>query len=113
MNNRLSLLFLDLPSSALIVSLKAFASSFNLTAHNRYSPLAIIDQGKELRYGKKSVSWKDDGGTFWIARVDRTKLEKWELKEEKRREKEVEREKKEEERLEGLKEVLPAAMSAS
>lgn len=89
LNERLSLLFLDLPSNAQIVSLKAFASSFTLSAHNQDSPLAILDQGTERRYGRKSVSWKDEGGTFFIAKVDRSKLEKFARDEERRRKLEV------------------------
>lgn len=87
LNHRLSLLFLDLPSLASIVSLKAFASSFTLSAHNCLSPLAILDQGTEQSYPRKSVSWKDDGGSFWIAKVDRTKLENWTKKQVEREEK--------------------------
>jgi hypothetical protein len=74
LNERLSLLFLDLRSSTRIVSLKAFASSFTLSAHNRHSPLAIINQGGELRYPRKSVSWKEEGGSYFIGRVDRDLL---------------------------------------
>lgn len=80
MNNKLALLFLDLPSSAKIVSLKAFASGFTLSAFNRHSPLAILNQGPPLNYSRNSVSWKDLGGTYFIAKVDRDKVEKWDKK---------------------------------
>lgn len=69
LNERLSLLFLDLPDSTRIVSLKAFASSFTLSAHNRHSPLAILRQGPELRYPRNSVSWKSEPGTYFIGKV--------------------------------------------
>lgn len=69
LNERLSLLFLDLRSGTKIVSLKAFASSFTLSAHNRHSPLAILRQGPERHYSRKSVSWKDEGGTYFIGTV--------------------------------------------
>lgn len=95
LNHRLSLLFLELPSDALIVSLKAFASSFTLSAHTLNSPLAIIDQGVKQRYGKKSVSWKDDGGEYWIGRVDRTRVDKWLAREAKRVQRKKEREERE------------------
>ena len=84
LNDRLSLLFLELRSDTLIVSLKAFASSFTISAYNLNSPLAMIDQGSEYRYGKKSVSWKDEGGTYWIGKVDRTRVERWLAGEKKR-----------------------------
>lgn len=84
LNDRLTLLFLDLPADAQIVSLKAFASSFTISAYTVSSPLAIIDQGKELKYGRKSVSWKDEGGSYYIGRVDRTRVPRWEAKEAKR-----------------------------
>lgn len=86
LNERLSLLFLDLRQDAKIVSLKAFASSFTLSAHNQHSPLAILDQGRARKYGTKSVSWKSDGGEFFIGRIDRGILEKWQLREKRRRE---------------------------
>ena len=72
LNGKLSLLFLDLPSGAHIISLKAFASSFTLSAHNRHSPLAIVAQGPALQYARQSVSWKEEGGTFYIGRIDRS-----------------------------------------
>lgn len=84
LNDRLSLLFLELRSDTLIVSLKAFASSFTISAYNLNSPFAMIDQGSEYRYGKKSVSWKDEGGTYWIGKVDRTRVERWLAGEKKR-----------------------------
>ncbi|KAI5479260.1 histone-lysine N-methyltransferase, H3 lysine-79 specific [Pseudohyphozyma bogoriensis] len=84
LNERLSLLFLDLPSGSKIVSLKAFASSFTLSLHNQDSPLAILNQGPVRRYRPKSVSWKDEGGTYFIATVDRTMLEKFAKKQERK-----------------------------
>ena len=47
----------------------------------------MIDQGSEYRYGKKSVSWKDEGGTYWIGKVDRTRVEKWLEGEERKKDK--------------------------
>ena len=78
LNQRLALLFLELRTGAQIVSLKAFAPpSFKLTEHTRDSPLAIIEQGRELTYARESVSWKEEGGTFFIAKVDRERVERF------------------------------------
>ncbi|KAK4057104.1 Nucleosomal histone H3-Lys79 methylase [Microbotryomycetes sp. JL221] len=77
LNERLSLLFLDLRAGTQIVSLKAFASSFTLSQHNRHSPLAIIRQGQALTYPRNSVSWKSEPGTYYIGTIDRTMLEKF------------------------------------
>ncbi|ORY54593.1 histone methylation protein DOT1-domain-containing protein [Leucosporidium creatinivorum] len=92
LNERLSLLFLDLPDSTRIVSLKAFASSFTLSAHNRHSPLAILRQGPELRYPRNSVSWKSEAGTYFIGKVDRGLLQKFDEREAKRAAKRAQRE---------------------
>ena len=85
LNERLSWLFLDLPSKAQIVSLKAFAAGFTLSQYNCGSPLAIIDQGKERRYKPKSVSWKAEGGSYFVAKVDRRPLERFLKREEERK----------------------------
>ncbi|KAK4052362.1 Nucleosomal histone H3-Lys79 methylase [Microbotryomycetes sp. JL201] len=84
LNERLSLLFLDLRSGTKIVSLKAFASSFTLSAHNRHSPLAIIRQGPALTYPRNSVSWKSESGTYYIGHIDRSMLEKFDEQEQQR-----------------------------
>ncbi|KAM0790720.1 hypothetical protein ACM66B_004575 [Microbotryomycetes sp. NB124-2] len=84
LNERLSLLFLDLRSDTKIVSLKAFASSFTLSAHNRHSPLAIIRQGPALRYPRNSVSWKSEPGTYFIGHIDRSMLAKFDEQEQQR-----------------------------
>lgn len=84
LNERLSWLFLDLPEGARVVSLKAFAANFTLSAYNRHSPLAIVRQGEERRYKPKSVSWKAEGGTYFIASIDRRKLVRFNVREEER-----------------------------
>lgn len=85
LNERLSWLFLDLPSTAQIASLKAFAAGFTLSQYNCGSPLAILDQGRERRYKAKSVSWKAEGGGYFVARVDRRPLERFLKQEEDRK----------------------------
>ncbi|KAM0755502.1 DOT1-domain-containing protein [Meredithblackwellia eburnea MCA 4105] len=86
LNQSLSLLFLDLRQSTRVVSLKAFASSFTLSAYNQHSPLAILNQGAERHYGSKSVSWKAEGGTYFIGKIDRNLLMKWKAKEKRKQE---------------------------
>jgi H3 lysine-79-specific histone-lysine N-methyltransferase len=87
LNDKLSLLFLDLPDSTRIVSLKAFAAHFKLTAHNRDSPLAILHQGPPLRYPHNSVSWKNEPGTYFIGEIRRSLLREFDDKERVRAEK--------------------------
>ena len=85
------MLFLDLRQDTKVVSLKAFASSFTLSAHNSSSPLAILDQGSQRHYNSKSVSWKAEGGTYFIGRIDRGLLSKFTAREKRRAEKAAER----------------------
>ncbi|GAA5882312.1 hypothetical protein JCM3774_005505 [Rhodotorula dairenensis] len=85
LNERLSWLFLELPPSAKIVSLKPFlASSFKLSSHNVHSPLAILAQYPPLRYTSNCVSWKPEGGTYFLARIDRGRVERFQVKERER-----------------------------
>lgn len=77
------------------MSLKAFASSFTLSAHNSSSPLAILDQGAQRHYNSKSVSWKGEGGTYFIGRIDRGLLERFIAREKRRAIRAAEREAKE------------------
>lgn len=85
MNERLSWLFLELPPSAKIVSLKPFlAPSFKLSSHNVHSPLAILAQYPPLRYTSNCVSWKPEGGTYFLARIDRGRVERFQDKERER-----------------------------
>lgn len=71
------------------MSLKAFAAGFKLSANNHHSPLAVLEQGRERRYKSDSVSWKNEGGSFFIGRIDRTKLEAFNRQEEERQRKEA------------------------
>lgn len=77
LNDRLAYLFLDLPEDCFVVSLKPFLPpSFKLSSHNSNHPLAYLSQRRE-QYRAGSVSWKMDGGSYFIARVQRKKLERW------------------------------------
>lgn len=75
LNDSLTLLFLDLKDSAKIVSLKPFVpKEFKISERNYNSPLAILNQARELSYGSTSVSWTDSGGKFYLTEVDRSRL---------------------------------------
>ncbi|SPO30074.1 related to protein-lysine N-methyltransferase [Ustilago trichophora] len=71
-NENLSLLFLDLPDGAQIVSLKPFVPpDFRLTQRTLSSPLAILRVTERL-YTSGCVSWADGGGKYYIQTVDRS-----------------------------------------
>lgn len=97
LNDKLAYLFLDLPDNCFLVSLKPFLPpSFKLSSHNLNHPLAYLSQVKQ-QYKPGSVSWKMEGGNYFIARVERGRLERWVGKQE---EKEKERKRLNEERKE-------------
>lgn len=71
-NENLSLLFLDLPDGAQVVSLKPFVPpDFRLTQRTLSSPLAILRVTERL-YTSGCVSWADGGGKYYIQTVDRS-----------------------------------------
>ncbi|GAA5865247.1 hypothetical protein JCM8547_008329 [Rhodosporidiobolus lusitaniae] len=92
LNERLSWLFLDLPSSAKIISLKPFLPSkhYKITSHNAHNPFSILSQSAPLRYKPGSVSWKMEGGTYYLSRIDRTRVERFVEKEQRRERKQRE-----------------------
>ena len=97
LNQSLSWLFLELPASARIVSLKPFLpDKFHLSAHNVNSPLAILNQAPAARYRPGSVSWKMEGGSYYLTRVDRRRVERFQ-------ERERERDERRRDKLEGRK----------
>lgn len=70
-NENLSLLFLDLPDGAQVVSLKPFVPpDFRLTERTLSSPLAIL-RTEERVFTSGCVSWADGGGKYYIQKVDR------------------------------------------
>ncbi|GAA6063723.1 hypothetical protein JCM10212_001834 [Sporobolomyces blumeae] len=87
LNDKLAYLFLDLPDDCYLVSLKPFLPpSFKLSSHNLNHPLAYLSQSPPQQYRPGSVSWKMEGGTYYIARVERGRLERWVQREEEREE---------------------------
>ncbi|BGP50254.1 Nucleosomal histone H3-Lys79 methylase [Rhodotorula kratochvilovae] len=118
LNQSLSWLFLDLPPSARIVSLKPFVpDKFVLSSHNANSPLAILNQQPARRYRPGSVSWKMEGGSYYVARVDRGRVERFQEREREREERRREKERRRKERREGSTATTPSvsegAMSRS
>ncbi|EPQ27185.1 uncharacterized protein PFL1_05108 [Pseudozyma flocculosa PF-1] len=76
-NENLSLLFLDLPDGAQVVSLKPFVPlDFRLTERTLSSPLAIL-RVIERTYTSGCVSWADGGGKYYIHIVDRHLIRDW------------------------------------
>ncbi|KDQ19819.1 hypothetical protein BOTBODRAFT_378872 [Botryobasidium botryosum FD-172 SS1] len=71
LNERLSLLFLDLPENAKVISLRPFQPpDFRLTERTVSSPLAIL-QAEECSFRRGSVSWSGVG-TFYVNTINRT-----------------------------------------
>lgn len=79
------------------MSLKPFLpDKFHLSAHNVNSPLAILNQAPAARYRPGSVSWKMEGGSYYLTRVDRRRVERFQ-------ERERERDERRRDKLEGRK----------
>jgi len=72
LNEALRPKFLDLKEGAIVISLKPFVSSINarLTKRNVDDISAIFDV-TERPYHSGSVSWGNNGGTYYLHRVDR------------------------------------------
>jgi len=73
LNEALRPKFLDLKEGAIVISLKPFVSSLNarVTERNVDDISAIFDV-TERPYYPGSVSWGNNGGTYYLHRVDRT-----------------------------------------
>ncbi|KAL7414393.1 histone methylation protein DOT1-domain-containing protein [Mrakia frigida] len=77
LNEKLSLLFLDLKEGAQIISLRPFVNSdFRLNERTSSSPQAILSV-KEYRFSTQAVSWTHEGGIYYIQTVDRRMLRKY------------------------------------
>ncbi|KFX87888.1 hypothetical protein O988_09237 [Pseudogymnoascus sp. VKM F-3808] len=70
-------LFLDLKEGCKIVSLKSFVpENRKISNYNNNDPSNILDVAKKA-YSTKSVSWKDEGGNYYIATKDSTRLQSY------------------------------------
>lgn len=74
-NEKLSLLFLDLPEGAQIASLKPFRrSDFRLTERTASSPEAIFSV-QEITFRKGTVSWMAEGGWLFCSFLNPTLID--------------------------------------
>jgi len=71
-------LFLDLKEGCKVVSLKSFVpANHKIRSYNLNNPVNLLDVERK-RYSTKSVSWKDDGGYYFIATKDSKRLQSYE-----------------------------------
>lgn len=74
LNNDLVNLFLDLKDGCQIVSLKSFVPhNHKITSYNLNNPVNLLDV-VEKTYSSKSVSWKGEGGQYFVATKDSKRL---------------------------------------
>lgn len=77
-NVRLTQMFLDCKEGCKIVSLKPFVEpEHQITERNLYNPVNQLTAERH-RYSAGFVSWKFDGGDYYISTKDRTRLEAFE-----------------------------------
>lgn len=73
-NHGLAQLFLDLKEGAKVISLKSFVpKSHKINQRTFHMPESIL-RVKEYEYFSDAVSWTSNGGTYYIATVDRSRL---------------------------------------
>ncbi|RDB28649.1 Histone-lysine N-methyltransferase, H3 lysine-79 specific [Hypsizygus marmoreus] len=73
LNEALRPKFLDLKEGAIVISLKPFVSSLNSRVTERnVDDISTIFDVTERPYHSGSVSWGNNGGSYYIHRVDRT-----------------------------------------
>lgn len=70
LNEAIKAKFLDLKEGAIVVSLKPFVQSSRLSERN-IDDISSILRVEERRYRRGYVSWGDNGGTYYLHRVDR------------------------------------------
>lgn len=74
LNNSLVNLFLDLKDGCKIVSLKSFVPQ-NHNSQLRVNDIVNLLDVEPREYGAKSVSWKNEGGNYFIATKDSKRLQ--------------------------------------
>ncbi|KAG2222915.1 hypothetical protein INT45_013546 [Circinella minor] len=73
-NHSLAQLFLDLNEGTKIISLKSFVpKSHKINQRTFHMPESIL-RVEEFEYFSEAVSWTNNGGTYYIATVDRSRL---------------------------------------
>lgn len=75
LNQKLVDLFLDLKDGAKVISLKSFVPpDYHISERNLGSPQSILSV-KQYDYYSGSVSWTNAGGQYYIATVDRSRIQ--------------------------------------
>ena len=80
-NERLSLMFPALKEGAQIVSLRPFCErpgAAPISDRNENAIESILIQSKPIEFGRRHVSWTDEGGRYYIATVDRSRRKAFE-----------------------------------
>jgi H3 lysine-79-specific histone-lysine N-methyltransferase len=86
LNANLTMKFLDLKEGCKIVSLKPFISDdWKLKERNLQNPKNVLVHLAMKNYWSNSVSWTDEGGTYFIAKKDSSKVQAFSKKLEARR----------------------------
>lgn len=73
-NHALAQIFLDLKDGAQVISLKSFVpKNHKINQRTFHMPESIL-RVQEYEYFSEAVSWTNNGGTYYIATVDRSRL---------------------------------------
>lgn len=73
-NHSLAQLFLDLKEGTKIISLKSFVpKSHKINQRTFHMPESIL-RVEEFEYFSEAVSWTNNGGTYYVATIDRSRL---------------------------------------
>lgn len=74
LNQNLVDMFLDLKDGCKVVSLKSFVpAGYKRTKRNAENPVGVL-HNEQKEYFRNFVSWKDDGGSYFIATKDSKRL---------------------------------------
>ena len=77
LNEALTNLFLDLKDGCRVISLKSFVpSDHKITSRNLNSPYNILKVEKK-RYFSNSVSWTNEGGSYFLSTKDSRRIERF------------------------------------
>lgn len=86
LNDNLTMKFLDIKEGCKIVSLKPFISDdWKLKERTIQNPKNVLVHLAMKNYWSNSVSWTDEGGTYFIAKKDSTKVQRFHRRLEARR----------------------------
>ncbi|TID19000.1 Histone-lysine N-methyltransferase [Venturia nashicola] len=86
LNDDLTMKFLDVKEGCKIVSLKPFITDdWKLKERNLQNPKNVLVHLAKKEYWSNSVSWTDEGGTYFIAKKDSTKVQQFHKRLEARR----------------------------